>query len=642
MASSSLKRRFLLSTIAIYLATAFASYAALAWIADGIVVQLGTGFAERQVQLSRTQCLAPLLREVALARKMADSPLLRQWAAAENDHGLRKQSLAEMESYRRSFRDGSYFFALENSGHYYFNDAKGKYSGQELRYTLDPAKPADGWFFATLKGDSDYQINVNPDEHLQVTKVWINVLMREGGRVLGVVGTGIDLSTFIGDVVESNQAGTTNVFVDANGAIQAHKQVGLIDFASLTKAASEHATIYNLIDDESGRHALAESMQRLEHADGGVETLFLSVGGRRHLVGVAYLKEIRWFAITLIDLDVLMQQGRFLSVAILFGLALLVALFSIAVLLDRVVLARVSRLNASARDIAAGDYSVQLAAGADDEIGRLARNFQHMAEKVRHHTETLEQTVQATAAKYEDANRMLEDQTRELTRANSELEQFAYVASHDLRQPLRMVSSYLSLIERRLGAALDDEAKTFIGFAIRGAKRMDQLILDLLDYSRTGRDSKPSEPVALGDAVSDSLQILTAAIADAGAEVVVPDTLPTVMGYRGELTRLFQNLIGNAVKYRAADRRSRVEISCHKAGGEWEIAVADNGIGIATDGLERAFGVFQRLVPADAYEGTGIGLSVCKKIVEHHGGRIWIESELGSGSVIRFTLPRAI
>ena len=227
-----------------------------------------------------------------------------------------------------------------------------------------------------------------------------------------------------------------------------------------------------------------------------------------------------------------------------------------------------------------------------------------------------------------------------LARANAELEAFSYVASHDLRQPLRTVVSYLGLIERRLDPTLlSDEIKEFIGFAVGGAKRMDGLILGLLEYSRTGRSGKTA-PVALAEAVTDALSNLTVAIRETDAEIVVADGLPVIVCDRTELVRLFQNLIGNAVKYRAPERKPKIEIGWSRKGNMWLLSVKDNGIGIAPKDRERAFGIFQRLVPQDACEGTGIGLAICRKIVEHHGGRIWIESAPGVGTTFFFTLQK--
>ncbi|MBF0094294.1 MAG: PAS domain S-box protein [Alphaproteobacteria bacterium] len=227
-----------------------------------------------------------------------------------------------------------------------------------------------------------------------------------------------------------------------------------------------------------------------------------------------------------------------------------------------------------------------------------------------------------------------------LTRSNAELEQFAYIASHDLRQPLRMVTSYLSLLQQKLGNKLDDECRVFVGHAVDGARRMDALILGLLEYSRLGRANEPTVAVPLADVVAEALENLELAIADAGAAVTVADGLPVAVGNHSQLVRLFQNLIANAVKYRVPDRAPTVRIDWRDGQTEWVVGVHDNGIGIDGKDFERAFGIFQRLVSRQQYDGTGIGLAVCKKIAEYHGGRIWIESILGEGSSFLVTLPK--
>ncbi len=240
------------------------------------------------------------------------------------------------------------------------------------------------------------------------------------------------------------------------------------------------------------------------------------------------------------------------------------------------------------------------------------------------------------AAEDISARKAMED---ELKRSNAELEQFAYVTSHDLRQPLRMVTGFLGLVERRLQDKLDDDTREFIGFATDGAKRMDRLILDLLEYSRVGRRGAAPELVDLGDAMEEVTHYLGEAIREAGAVIEVRPGLPVVTGRRSELVRLLQNLVGNAVKYRDPGRTPRVTVSCRREAGFWRVAVEDNGIGIPADQAERVFGVFQRLHTAEEYEGTGIGLAVCKKIVEHHGGHIGVISQPGQGSQFHFTLP---
>jgi len=226
-----------------------------------------------------------------------------------------------------------------------------------------------------------------------------------------------------------------------------------------------------------------------------------------------------------------------------------------------------------------------------------------------------------------------------LKSANRELEQFAYIASHDLREPLRMISSYIALLGRRYGEVLNEEARDFLGFATEGAKRMDRMVLDLLEFSRVGRMSDPFAPVPLEEIVATAIANLKVAIDENAAEITVAADLPTVTGSHGELVRLLQNLIGNALKYRDPNRSPVVTISARRDERAWVVAVDDNGIGIAPDYFERIFDIFQRLHTRDKYEGTGIGLAVCRRIVEYHGGRIWVESNPGIGSTFLFTLP---
>jgi light-regulated signal transduction histidine kinase (bacteriophytochrome) len=226
--------------------------------------------------------------------------------------------------------------------------------------------------------------------------------------------------------------------------------------------------------------------------------------------------------------------------------------------------------------------------------------------------------------------RRLQDLVNELEVSNTELEQFAYVASHDLKEPLRVVSGYLQLLHSRHGALVNDEGREFIAFAQDAARRMQAVINDILDYARVGRDASPVADVKMSDVITQARLALSAQEQELKATIVVQTSLPTVRGDHGELTRLMQNLLGNALKYHAPDRPPRVEISATAVGGGWEFAIADNGIGIAPEHTERIFEIFQRLHGDEAYEGTGIGLAICRKIVSQHGGRLWIDPATGA------------
>jgi PAS domain S-box-containing protein len=244
--------------------------------------------------------------------------------------------------------------------------------------------------------------------------------------------------------------------------------------------------------------------------------------------------------------------------------------------------------------------------------------------------------VDITARK--EAEKAVEAQNEQLRRSNAELEQFAYVASHDLQEPLRMVASFTQLLEDRYGDKLDDKARKYIGYAVEGAHRMQNLVRDLLAYSRVTSAEKSLKPVDSAAVVAAVLERLAALIRENGARVTV-HSAPLVMSDELELGQVLQNLIGNAVKFRAPDRAPVIEISAERQNGMWQFSVADNGIGIDERFSDRIFQMFQRLHERGRYDGSGIGLAIAKKIVERHGGRIWFVSVLGKGTTFHFTLP---
>ena len=252
------------------------------------------------------------------------------------------------------------------------------------------------------------------------------------------------------------------------------------------------------------------------------------------------------------------------------------------------------------------------------------------------HGEPADNGSYAVVAAFTDITERREAQ-RALERSNAELAQFAYVASHDLSEPLRMVSSYLQLLRRRYHGQLDEDADEFIEFAVEGANRMRALIEDLLAYSRAGRGAEP-RPIDLGHVMADVLSSLAAAVADARAQVSV-GSLPTVLGDRLALAQVLQNLVANALKFRSGPS-ARVWISAERVhNGMWRVTVADDGIGIDPRHRDRVFKMFQRLHDREAFEGTGIGLAICRKIIERQGGEIRVDGREGGGSVFSFTIP---
>ena len=294
--------------------------------------------------------------------------------------------------------------------------------------------------------------------------------------------------------------------------------------------------------------------------------------------------------------------------------------------LRRLVLEPIERLAETTRVVTAGDTSAVIHREGPAEMVELATDVEAMRARI---VEDLRFA--------ESARDRIERQATDLARSNAELEQFAYVASHDLQEPLRKVASFCQLLEQRYGDEIDDRGKQYIGFAVDGAKRMQALILDLLAFSRVGHNTERLVPVPLDRAASHALLNLASAIEERHADVHI-EPLPTVDGDESSLIALFQNLIGNAIKFNVSSTPA-VTVSAREVDHGWEIACADNGIGIQPEYADRVFVIFQRLHGREAYDGTGIGLALCRKIVEYHGGRIWVDPDAVVGATIRFTLP---
>lgn len=302
----------------------------------------------------------------------------------------------------------------------------------------------------------------------------------------------------------------------------------------------------------------------------------------------------------------------------------------LAVLIRNAITRPLAGLAAACRRVTEGGFDERIVARGPKDIRAIATDVENMRQRI---IADLDASQTARSA--------LAEQTVELQRSNAELEQFAYVASHDLQEPLRKVASFCQLLEKRYGDKLDERGIEYITFAVDGAKRMQVLINDLLTFSRVGRLNTTHGDVSLDAALDVALDNLNTAVEESGAQITTSGPLPSVVGDPTLLTMLWQNLIGNAIKFAKDGVAPLIAIECEAADGDWSFTVSDNGIGIAEEFVDKVFVIFQRLHGRDIYGGTGIGLALCKKIVEYHGGTIWIDTSYTTGTRFRFTLPNA-
>jgi diguanylate cyclase (GGDEF)-like protein len=426
-----LNTRFLLLGTCIFMLFAATSWLAFNGLVNEINLQWGEQFAERQVMFDKHRTLSPLIREIHLAQQMAAEPAIIQMAFHENNAEIKRQAIKVMESYRFNFRDHSYFAALSNSGNYYFNDAAGKYTGKQYRYTLNRNDKNDYWFYATLKNGTDYQVNIDPDSHLDVVKVWINVLIKKDNRILGVIGTGIDLTEFLKESVGINQSGVQNFFIDQNMAIQLSTDTKLIDYASIAKTTGERIKIDTLLKNPADLERLRSTVEKVS-SNNGVSTLWVNYLGNKHLLCVAYLPEVGWYDLTLIDEKSLILLHGFSRLPILFGALFLVALLLLNFFFRRWVLKPVQALKASTEEIQLGHYDISPSLAGTGEIAALSDSFKKMVEFIRQSNVELEEKV---AVRTEDLHRLTEiDPLTELLNRRGMTDRFDREISRQTRQ----------------------------------------------------------------------------------------------------------------------------------------------------------------------------------------------------------------
>ena len=320
------------------------------------------------------------------------------------------------------------------------------------------------------------------------------------------------------------------------------------------------------------------------------------------------------------------------------ALVLVIAAAVFAVLVRIAVTNPLARLSASSRRVAQGEFEHRVDGGRGPaDIRSLATDIEGMRRRIVAELDV----VRDRQRQLEEQTRQLDATAEELRRSNADLEQFAYVASHDLQEPLRKVASFCQLLEKRYGNELDDRGRQYIDFAVDGARRMQALINDLLAFSRVGRVGSDFERIPLDRPLDKALANLGSVIEESGAHIERPERLPEIEGDPTLLSMLWQNLIGNALKFTRPDTEPRITVTAEQSDDMWRICVQDNGIGVPEEFSEKIFVIFQRLHAREEYSGTGIGLALCKKIVEYHGGDIRLDPDSGTGARFCFTLPVA-
>jgi diguanylate cyclase (GGDEF)-like protein len=389
-----IKSRFLISTTLILLLTGFFSWLSMRVLAEDIIVSWVARYAEKQIQYDKVRTLLPLIQEVKLSKEFAELESLKAWAKYPFNEALKQQALSDTEDFRHRFSDKSYFIALKGNEHYYYSDGKEAPGIDPYRYTLHESNLDDAWFYQIMAKKLNLHLNVNPDVELGVIKLWSDVLIRDGSEVLGVVGTGLDLSDFLHQMVEKQDIYSAIVFTNNEGSIQLYQREELIDYSSLTKQSQDKSQVFQLLDDDQSRTQLKQSFESAKEDPNHIKTSPVYKDGVRQLASVVYIPEIDWFQVNFIDINGFLPLTEFSSLLIVFFISLICALIVFYVLLTLIVIKPLAELDLSIRTLGKNRYRApKLNRFAGLEIKKLVSHYHKISTSLLEYQQELEEKV---------------------------------------------------------------------------------------------------------------------------------------------------------------------------------------------------------------------------------------------------------
>lgn len=566
-------------------------------------------------------------KEIALAQKMADSDSIKQWLTHENNQEIKNVAMKEIESFKKLFKDKNYFIAIKSSGNYYFNDEQGKYSGKEFIDTLTPNDPKSEWFYATLNSNKQFLVNIDFDESLDVTNIWINMIVYYNDEAIAVIGTGLNLSKFTEYILTELDNHVTSFFIDATGNITAHKNADLISYRNITTQNKDKKSIYSFIKTNEGKDKFKLALDNIVYNTANTLDMNLNIFGGEKILAISKVSEIGWYNVSFIDNEDFIFYDLLNSKISIFIVFLSFVIFAGVILLfiNQNILVPLFKIDRSIKKIENGDYDIQTKVDNQDEIGRVAKNLEKMS---------------MTVANYIS---VLEAQKLELIKSNEIKENFLSSVSHELKTPLNAILGFTDIMLMNGAGTLKEEDKEFLSIINENAKCLANIVEDMLDIAKLDR-SKMIMELSNINIKEFAHRVYSryhsqAKVKNLDVVLNLDESLEIVNSDEKKLERVLKNLFSNAIKF---STKGTIEFDILDKDKNIEIIVKDQGIGIDLTDIDCIFEKFRQIDGGITrkYGGAGLGLSIAKELVEFLNGKIEVNSEVGKGSEFKITLPK--
>jgi signal transduction histidine kinase len=602
---------------------------------EQLLERIGARFTEKQMLYDKARTLQPLIREIVLASQSADSPLIREWATHERDPELYRRSMEELHN---RFHSDNYYVAIAKSGNFYYFDAERQQGGQPLHYTLDHEAPDDAWITDFIKSGEDHGIKVSSNNRLGVTKIWIMVAILDGSKVVGVLGTGLDLGDFTRNASNIHLPGVTNMFIDRNAGIQIYNDVNHFDFPAAANLSEPKHLHIQIMGASAGTQWVHETIRKLDDGSTGLETAFVHIEGKRYLAGMIALPEVGWYDLTLLDLSVLMPQADFMRMVLAIAAGTLGLLAILAFSLHKLVLKPVAKLTDAVSRIRQGDFSSIPLEESSGEVQELLTQFHDMAGAIYNTQQWLEDEIEKRTLQLSDAQKILEISLQHERDGRETQANLMALMAHEMRSPVAVIGNTAQMLNM-LAHNERPDWQPRIEKIMRSVRELAMLMDNFLTEKWLDMDKYGLNRV-MGD-----LNQLCAEISDHFVDIhvrpiqFIPCDSDARLCADWQMVRIAViNLLDNACKYSSSNDEIQLKVLSGNK-GMLCIEVSDHGMGISADLQPHVFEKFARGRHSADIQGSGLGLYLVNWIARFHGGYTEVSSTEGQGSTFRLYLP---